>query len=182
MANIKTITVNGTSYAIRDEGTANIVEQIVNGTYSVSGGGTAGLLTSTLKAQIEALLDKKIATLKGTASSRSDLNSISATEGDIYIIKDSSDSNLNQEWIRTSDGWELLGVISAEVDLSGVVTLAGTQTITGSKTFSGAVKVGQLVDSTSNKTATVDDIYNAKAFCQGVTVSGEALVIPGFGA
>lgn len=121
MAKIRQITIQGTTYDLKDNALTTIVNAIMAGTQPTGSqtvqGETYWLPTSTDATRWNEIKDLTIFNLKGSVASYADLPA-NASAGDIYLIANAS-TGFTEEWVKTDNGWEMLGTVSGSIDISG---------------------------------------------------------------
>ena len=115
---IKNIQLGGVTYQLQDSELTALVNSLLAMTLPTSTQGVNYWVpTTTDKTQWDNIKVLKFFNLKGSVASFADLPSTAAT-GDVYLIANAT-SGFTEEWVKTDTGWEMLGTVSGQVDISG---------------------------------------------------------------
>lgn len=129
MAYVTKIKIQGTAYDIKDKALATEIanllamtlptgSQVANEKYWVP--------TTTDKTALDAIRNKKIVNMKGVIT-QADITvdlpttlagKTDAVAGDLWLYTNPTTS-LTEEWIKTDTGWEMLGTVQQNVDITG---------------------------------------------------------------
>lgn len=115
---IKNIKLGGVTYQLQDSDLTTLVNSLLAMTLPTSTQGVNYWVpTTTDKTQWDNIKVLKFFNLKGSVASFADLPA-TATTGDVYLIANQA-SGFTEEWVKTDTGWEMLGTVSGQVDISG---------------------------------------------------------------
>lgn len=115
---IKNIQLGGVTYQLQDSELTALVNSLLAMTLPTSTQGVNYWVpTTTDKTQWDNIKVLKFFNLKGSVASFADLPA-TATTGDVYLIANQT-SGFTEEWVKTDTGWEMLGTVSGQVDISG---------------------------------------------------------------
>lgn len=115
---VQKLVIGGQEYLVKDAETRTKLDALVGGTLATeTAGETYWVPTSTIRERIDAILNAPIISLKGTVSSKDELPTDAKT-GDLYLVPASlgSGEDRTAEWLKTEDGWQLLGVLDTDIE------------------------------------------------------------------